>query len=208
MAASTGLSGTGCALAQRVLPMHEGEPCGDAAGSFVLPGASVPPAVLLAIIDGLGHGEAAAQAADAALAAMARQPELPLPELMRDLDTALLSTRGAAIGLARIEGRRLLYAGVGNTRALRWRGQRMLRLSSQYGIVGGGLPGEVTVSEFDFVPGDWLLLFTDGLDEMLELPMLLPEWDRDPTLLCTHLLARWRSARDDAGVLVCRRGAD
>jgi hypothetical protein len=208
MAAGSGLTGGRFGLAQRVLPLHAGEPCGDAAGSFELPGADAASALLLVIVDGLGHGVAAAQAADAALAVVARNPSLPLPDLLHDLDSGLLGTRGAAIGLARIEGRSLRYAGIGNTRALRWRGPRMLRLSSQYGIVGGGLPPAVTVTEVDFEPGDWLLLFSDGLDEMLELPVHLPEWEREPALLCAHLLARWRVVHDDAGVLVCRRGED
>jgi Stage II sporulation protein E (SpoIIE) len=208
MAEQAVLSAAHVDMALRVLPMHEGQPCGDAAGAFELPPGVASPALLLAIVDGLGHGVAAAQAADAALAQLAHDPALALPDLLRELDAALLSTRGAAVGLARIDGQRLQYAGVGNTRAIRWRGDHMLRLSSQYGIVGGGLPVHVTVNEIDFVVGDWLLLFTDGLDEMLALPMHLPEWERDPALLCTHLLARWRQGRDDAGVLVCRRGGD
>ena len=56
--------------------------------------------------------------------------------------------------------------------------------------------------------GDWLLLFTDGLNEMLQLPVLLPEWTREPATLCSHLLRQWRSGRDDAGVLVLQVLAD
>jgi hypothetical protein len=194
---------TPCRVAQRLLSLHADQPCGDAAAHFELPGADAG-AHLLAIVDGLGHGREAAQAAQAALHALAANPALALPALMVRLDTALQGTRGAAVGLARIDGPRLRYAGIGNTRALRWRGTQLLRLSSQYGIVGGGLGTSaqgVQVVELDLLPGDWLLLFTDGLDEMLQLPAHLPEWEREPALLCEHLLARWRHGRDDAGVL-------
>jgi hypothetical protein len=191
-------------MALRVVPLQDDDPCGDAACHFELPAGSGVSGHLLAIIDGLGHGAEAAAAADAARAVLGAQPGLALPALMGALDASLAGTRGAAVGLLRLEGQRAWHAGVGNTRALRWRGDKMLRLSSQYGIVGGGLRGAVTVTEIDLQPGDWLLLFTDGLDEMLSLPAHLPEWDRDPALLCDHLLAHARAGRDDAGVLVCR----
>jgi Stage II sporulation protein E (SpoIIE) len=194
-------------LACRLVPLRPGEPCGDAVAHHELPaGDGAPTDLLLAIVDGLGHGVDAAQAADAALALLAEQPSLPLPVQMARLDAGLTGTRGAAVGLTRIEhtarGLSLLHAGIGNTRTLRWRQQRMLRLSSQYGIVGGGLSVPVVVSRTDLAPGDWLLMFSDGLDEMIELPVCLPEWQRDPATLCDHLLARWRLAPDDAGVMV------
>jgi hypothetical protein len=199
-------------VAIRTVPLRAGEPCGDAAGCWPIPGhgAASDAGHLLAIVDGLGHGAPAAQAADAAIALIAQRPQTALPELLGQLDTHLDGTRGAAIGLARIEsagGRwRLLHAGVGNTRMLRWRGTQALRLSSQHGIVGGELPRQLAVTETELQPGDWLLMFSDGLDEMLNPGLCLPEWERDPGLLCEHLLARWRNVRDDAGVLAFRVG--
>jgi hypothetical protein len=196
-------------VAVRLQALDPHEPCGDAALQLALP-AGAGAGSLLAIIDGLGHGRPAAAAAQAAmrvlqgLEALSSPAFAGLPALLRRLDSELSGTRGAAIGLLQLDGARLRHAGVGNTRALRWRGGQLLRLSSQYGIVGGGLAGPVQVTETDLLAGDWLLLFTDGLDEAVTLPMLLPEWQRDPGLLCEYLLARWRSAQaDDAGVLVC-----
>lgn len=197
-------------LAWRCVPLNAGEPCGDAVVHHAL-ATPAGPGLLLAIVDGLGHGAPAAQAAAAALGVIGAAPELPLPALLARLDDALAATRGAAVGLARVEpadgGWRLSHAGIGNTRLLRWRAPSMLRLSSQYGIVGGGLPRSADVTRLDLLPGDWLLLFSDGLDEMLSLSTCLPEWTRDPATLCAHLLARWRGPADDAGVLVLQLGA-
>lgn len=197
--AAPGLSGLG-RVAVRIASLHPGEPSGDAAGQFVLPGA--PTACLLAIVDGLGHGPAAAEAAQAAMRLIAEQPVLELAAQLARLDAGLSASRGAAIGLARIDGKRLRYAAIGNTRAMRWRGAQLLRLPSEPGVVGGRLPERVPVIEIDLQHDDWLLLTTDGLDEKLQLPLRLPEWDRDPGLLCEHLMAQWRNPRDDAGVLV------
>jgi Stage II sporulation protein E (SpoIIE) len=196
-------------VAIRTVPLRTGEPCGDAAGCWPVAGNEA--GHLLAIIDGLGHGAPAAQAADAAIALIAQHADAALPELLARLDTRLTGTRGAAIGLARVEAVggvwRLLHAGIGNTRMLRWRGDDMLRLSSQHGIVGGELPRTVEVTQTALQAGDWLLMFTDGLDEMLNPGLCLPEWERDPGLLCEHLLARARHTRDDAGVVAFRIGS-
>jgi hypothetical protein len=200
-----GLSGLG-RVAVRVASLHSDEPSGDAAGQVDLPGS--PPGCVLAIVDGLGHGAAAAEAAQAAMRLIAEQPALELTAQLARLDAGLSATRGAAIGLARVDGSRLRYTAIGNTRALRWRGAQLLRLPSEAGVVGGGLPRNLPVTEIDLQADDWLVLTTDGLDEMLQLPVRLPEWNRDPGLLCEHLLARWRNARDDAGVLVFHVSGD
>lgn len=191
----------GLVAATQVLPMRPGDPCGDAAAVHAL-----PDGWLLAIVDGLGHGAPAAQAALAAMDLIAEHRTLELPALLSLLDARLVDTRGAAVGLARVRGARLRYAGVGNTRALRWRGTQWTRLSSRWGIVGGGQPLSVDEMEIDLQPEDWLLMYTDGLEEMLSLPAQLPEWRREPALLCEQLLARWRVNRDDAGVLALHVG--
>ena len=183
--------------------MQDGEPCGDAAGHWCPAAAEGgAPRHLLAIVDGLGHGPLAAEAAQAAIDTLAAQPGLPLAELMARLDERLARTRGAAVGLVQIDGARLLHAGIGNTRVMRLRGAAVTRLPSQNGIVGGGQCARSSLNELEVQPGDWLVLYTDGIDEMLNLPLQLPEWQRDPDTLCQHVLARWRLGADDAGVLV------
>jgi len=184
--------------AMRLLPLHEDEPCGDAAVLHALPGG----AWLAAIVDGLGHGEPAALAAQAALRTLAQAGTAPLANLLPQLQSALADTRGAAVGLLHLQGWQGHHVALGNTRTMRWRDGRLLRLFSQYGIAGGGLPARVDVTTLDLRPGDCVLMATDGVDERLELPVMLPEWRRKPALLCDHLLARWRQPQDDAGVLV------
>lgn len=192
-------------VARLCLPLHADEPCGDAAAVFGFDDA--PGDVLLALADGLGHGPHAADAAQRALQVVAAHKSLPLPQLMSELDDALRDTRGAAIGLMRVyatpERRSLAFAGIGNTRALRWHRQHHHRLPSQYGVVGAGLTWPVAVQVMVLEPDDWVLMFSDGLDERLTLPLPLPEWERDPQLLCAHLARRWRQGADDIGVLAC-----
>jgi Stage II sporulation protein E (SpoIIE) len=211
MAAGTALSGNlqsdlTWRIAHQVLPLQTGEPCGDAAGDWAWGAAEGANANgrLLAIVDGLGHGGEAALAAHVALDCLGERPQQALADLLAEADRRLVGLRGAAIGLLQMEGATARHAGVGNTRCLRWRGGRAQRMASQPGIVGGGLPAHINLATFDLAAGDWILMFTDGVDERLDLPVWLPEWDREPGLLCSHLLARWRASRDDAGVLVAQ----
>ena len=216
MATATGLipaaagGGAGWQVASDKLPMHPADPCGDAAVCLVWPPTGGAQQCLLAIVDGLGHGAEAALAADAALQtltdawAAAGSSRPSLAQLLVQVDARLLGLRGAAVGLVRVVPGGLEHAGVGNTRAMRLRDGQLVRLSSQNGIVGGGMPPSLQLSRLDLQPGDWLLLFSDGLNEMLRLPVLLPEWQRDPATLCAHLLRQWRVGHDDASVLVLR----
>lgn len=195
--------------------------CGDLTACVPAAPDDADAPVWLTVIDGLGHGPAAAAAAHQALACLRTEVHRPgsdllPPALLQRLDAALIGTRGAAIGLARLQGARLSFSGIGNTRALRWRHGQTLRLPSCYGIVGdgqwsagaalpadGGLPPLPLAQHIDLQPEDWLLMFTDGLNESLQIDAVLPEWTRHPLQLCQHLMARWRHGRDDAAVLVC-----
>jgi serine/threonine protein phosphatase PrpC len=185
--------------------------CGDIVATVPVV-AATPPGHWLVVIDGLGHGQAAAQAAQAALSALeaaADRPELAgqPDQVLRRMDKALTGTRGAAIGLAWITAGALRHAGIGNTRTLRWRAGRTLRLPSSYGIVGDGrlnadhLVQPIPVQDLDLQAGDALLMFTDGLNECLSIGVMLPEWTRDPARLCQHLMAQGLPARDDTAVL-------
>src|SRR5947199_391590 len=69
----------------------------------------------IAVVDGLGHGPAAAAAALAAREVLAAHPDLAPEPALRLLHQALRGTRGAAISIAQIEtaANQLIYAGVG-----------------------------------------------------------------------------------------------
>jgi len=189
-------------VAMQVRALAAESACGDATGHWLAQPSQGVTTHLLAIIDGLGHGQEACDAAQTALAFIGAHTAWPLPDLLQGLDEALKASRGAAIGLVRLGSDRLEHVGVGNTRTLCWRGKQRLHLPSQPGIVGSGLRGPIQWTRMALQPDDWLILFTDGIHERAQLPLRLPEWQRDPQTLCQHLLTQWRDARDDAGVLV------
>lgn len=163
--------------------------------------------VLVAVVDGLGHGDEAAAAAQAAVAALREYGGEPLPTLLQRCHMRLQETRGAAMVVAVLDTVRatLTWAGVGNVEAvLIAAGHGLVRdkqcLTNRSGVVGYRLPA-VEGRVVPIFPGDLLILATDGIDECFvsaEMPRAPP--DR----LARAILDGHGKATDDALVLVLR----
>ncbi|MBI5830894.1 MAG: SpoIIE family protein phosphatase [Armatimonadetes bacterium] len=130
--------------------------------------------LLLCVCDGLGSGEHAHLAAQAQIDTVRRCADRPLPDILEACHTALLSTRGAAAALLRVdtETRRVSYAGVGNVEA-RTRRDWPFHPLSMRGIVGANNFRPPRVYEADYVPGEWIVLHTDGLRSRFDLELEL-----------------------------------
>jgi negative regulator of sigma-B (phosphoserine phosphatase) len=124
---------------------------------------------LVAGIDGVGHGEAAARAAKRAAAVIRRSSGEDLATLATRCHEALRGTRGAALSLVRMSaaGAQLTWLGIGNVEGrlisgisppTRVKGS----LAPAAGIAGHELP-EMTPETLDLEPGDLLVLATDGV---------------------------------------------
>jgi len=146
--------------------------------------------VLVAVVDGLGHGAEAATAARTAVAALERHAtESPLP-LIERCHRALKGTRG----VGNVEG--LLLYGDGVARS----GSPRASLVTRGGIVGSELPRLHPVV-LPITPGDTLIFATDGIREGFG-EGLPPE--ATPQQLADQILARHGKGTDDALVLVAR----
>ncbi len=164
--------------------------------------------VLLCIVDGLGHGREAEEAAHAVLAYVEQHRQEPLEEILAGCDRAIRGTRGAAVGLARANSRqrKLVYAGVGNTCLLIWMGSSLLRFASANGIIGAGfrrvLPEEVRLSA-----GTIGMMLTDGVSSQVDVDRYggLP-W-KDLEDFARKVLADYALPGDDAAVITFRIGA-
>jgi serine phosphatase RsbU (regulator of sigma subunit) len=159
----------------------------------------------IALIDGLGHGPAAAAAADAAVQVLADRPQALPTEALHLCHRALKGSRGAAIAVASIDplAGRLSYAGVGNVEARLWQAGSQTRPISHRGIVGAVLP---RLQTFNFTLGaDWILiLHTDGVSDRFDLDELLTLANGDRQRLADSLVQRWSRPSDDAtAVIAC-----
>jgi serine phosphatase RsbU (regulator of sigma subunit) len=163
--------------------------------------------VLAAAIDGLGHGDEAAQAARRAAEVLMDDPARPVRHLVERCHQALRGGRGAVMTLAAFDTRqdRLTWTAVGNVEAALCRADGDAKppreaIVPRGGVVGYQLPPlrEVTLP---IARGDVLILATDGVahDFILESPLRTPA-----AAYAGHLLAHYGKNTDDALVLVVR----
>jgi hypothetical protein len=157
----------------------------------------------IALIDGLGHGPLAAEAADAAKAAIQRSSSLSVADALQRCHDALRGLRGAAVSIARVNatGSLLTYAGVGNVEGRLRQGTREERLIAYRGVVGAAMP---RVHTFELaLPAEWLLLLhTDGISSRLDVAQLLPAFGDDLDGLAGAVLEQWGRRTDDASVVI------
>ncbi len=190
-------------VATAVHPLEGEEYCGDAAGFWTTDSATI-----LTVIDGLGHGKHAQAAATAALDYVAHHLEQPLPDLFSGCSDAIRGTRGVAMAVAVIEEETglLTYAGIGNTRAMVL-GAKTTRLNSNYGIIGAAYK-RLTTEKVQLSNNDLMFMFTDGLKEIIDVSNYGDLLSIDLHRLAGRLLEDWSLLRDDAAILIYRRGPD
>lgn len=166
---------------------------------------------LVGAIDGLGHGAAAASAAQLAKRNAIEHRDKPLDLLFELLHGALEGSRGAAMTLARIDmsSGALEWVGVGNVAAFLVRIGAMGASPAEAALLRGGVlginpPTPLRVRKTLMVPGDLLLFGTDGLIAGFEdgADLGLPTGQ-----LVTAILERCRRDTDDALVLAVRNRA-
>lgn len=159
--------------------------------------------VLAAVIDGLGGGVEANRAAVLAADTLRRAPHYPLPELIRSAHTALHGTRGAVIGVLRLDTRthQAWYIGVGNIGIYAFSAHQIKPISKN-GILGARLPALLELS-YSYNPGDTFVLYSDGISTRWSLDSK-PDLHTQPQALADTLLASFGKTIDDATVLVVR----
>jgi phosphoserine phosphatase RsbX len=164
--------------------------------------------VLVAVVDGLGHGSEAASAAHAAVAALNRHPDESPLRLLERCHQALQGTRGAVLSVACFDrGQSVTWVGVGNVEGRLLNpdgadGFARLReaLVTRGGIVGSQLP-RVQPRTLPVAFGDILIFATDGIKENFTDRLSA---DATPQQLADQILASYGKGTDDALVLVAR----
>jgi hypothetical protein len=167
--------------------------------------APFPGGVLVGAVDGLGHGDEAADAADAVADVLSGSPAEPVVSLVRRCHEALRGTRGAAMSIASVAGTgSVSWLGVGNVEAVLLRNdsttQARESLLLRGGVVGYRLPN-LLVSTVSMGVRDLLILTTDGIARFSLDDLLLRD---PPARIAAVILARFARATDDALVLVAR----
>ena len=122
--------------------------------------------VLVAVVDGLGHGPEAASAAKTAIAELEAAAGADLGAQLRRCHERLRDTRGAVVSLALFAPTSLTWLGVGNVDGVLLRGASSApeHLLVRSGVVGRRLPS-LEVSRLVVARGDVLIFATDGVKD-------------------------------------------
>jgi len=170
--------------------------CGDQFCAVAKPGG-----VLVAVVDGLGHGPEAAEAARLACATLENAPDgQPPAALVERCHVALRRTRGAALCAALFPSAEACvdWIAVGNVEGMVLRGSAARReaVLQRPGIVGHTLP-RLQSTRLPVAPGDTLVLATDGVERGIAGRI-------DTTVDADRLLERFATGTDDALILLAR----
>jgi phosphoserine phosphatase RsbX len=164
-------------------------------------------AILVAAIDGIGHGEEAAHAAKTASSILKTGLDEPIISVVRQCHEQLRSTRGIALSIASIDPAHgmMTWLGVGNVQGALLRAgsngtpvQEVLLLRA--GVVGAQLP-PLQAAVVPVCQDDTLVFVTDGVRSNFFESLSALE---APQRAADRILERFRSGIDDALVLVAR----
>jgi anti-sigma regulatory factor (Ser/Thr protein kinase) len=174
--------------------------CGDAWATAERNGLS-----FILLVDGLGHGEPAAEAAQAAVRVFRAHHAQEPAAIVETIHASLRSTRGAALAIARLDpvARQIHYAGVGNISGVirdRMTGGRT-SMVSQNGTVGYTVR-KVHTFQYAWNDDSLVLMHSDGLATHWNLDRYPGLLQMHPSLIAAVLCRDYRRGRDDVTVLV------
>jgi phosphoserine phosphatase RsbX len=166
-----------------------------------------PGGLLAAAIDGIGHGEEAAEAARTAASILTNGADQPIISLVEECHLALRSTRGVVLSIASIDLAHgmMTWLGVGNVvgalarvvpRGTNFPEMLLLRA----GVVGSQLPA-LQAAVLPVFEGDTLFFATDGVKGHFIETVSARE---NPQWAAGRILRKFHTATDDALVLVVR----
>ena len=164
------------------------------------------------LVDGLGHGPAAAAASRAALSEFDERAASDPVDFVRRAHAAMRTTRGGVLGLCVIDQARneVSYVGIGNIVGKVIMRDSRYRLLGRDGVLGTELaPPHPDAGTGRWGPGATLVLTSDGVNSMWD-PATYPGLlDHDPVVFAAVLHRDHGEPADDSSVLVVRdtRGA-
>ena len=158
--------------------------------------------VLAAAIDGLGHGDEAANAAGRAVSVLADASDWRLQDLFQRCHVALVGTRGVVMSCAVLDLQRgsMTWAGIGNVEGVVMGPATDAKqtLTVRSGVIGYQVP-TLGVATVPLGAGSLLVFSTDGIKAGFEVGL---EFEESPEHNARRILEKHGSSIDDALALV------
>src|SRR6266536_640539 len=166
-----------------------------------------PCGALVAVADGLGHGDEATTAARTALEILRENAGQSVTSLVQRCHDALIHTRGAVMTLASfntLDGA-LSWLSVGNVAGLLLHADTKAAPASESAVLRGGVIGyqvpALRASVTAVSPGDLLILASDGIRSGFEQSVIISE---TPQQIADRIMSGHFKGTDDALALVVR----
>jgi anti-sigma regulatory factor (Ser/Thr protein kinase) len=158
---------------------------------------------IISVIDGLGHGKYANIASEKAKEQILLNDNLSVDNLMNRLHSSLRGTRGATIGITKIntQNNKLYFSGIGNIETFIITNEGSKSIISFGGIVGHNMRTP-RVYEFSFLPGDVLCMYSDGIQSRWRHEEI--NWKDNPQEIADRILLNYSRPNDDATILIVR----
>lgn len=156
-----------------------------------------------AIVDGLGHGPLAAEAASCAIESLRTHSATPLTEQLTQVHGALRATRGVALGIVEIHRDKQIakFAGIGNIMAVLIENGTTRHMVSMNGTLGHQI-GRVTEFQYPWSETAILIMCSDGINTRWDLKSYDGLMSRAPALIAAVLYRDFTRGRDDTTVIV------
>jgi hypothetical protein len=175
----------------------EGEiDCGDA--WYLVP---ADDGAALMVVDGLGHGTFAAEAAQTGLSAFMAEPFGLPQDTMNRANAAMSKTRGGAAACALVRGDKVSYSGIGNISGYLVSPGRSQGLVSHNGTLG---LQQRRAAQFEYTrePGSLLVMHSDGVSARWDLKSRPDLLACHPAIVAGVIYRDHGRGRDDATVVV------
>lgn len=161
--------------------------------------------VILAVIDGLGHGQAAQEAAQTAANCLENYYRRTFSEIFQLCHQRLRKTRGAAMSLCRInlKDRVMTHAGIGNVQTRVYSSEKAPAPFCLNGTLGVVIR-KVKVDDYPLPKEGIIVMFSDGVSGRFS-PDSFPGFlSLKPQNLAKRIMDNYARDNDDATVIVTR----
>jgi anti-sigma regulatory factor (Ser/Thr protein kinase) len=153
------------------------------------------------VVDGLGHGTFAAEAARTCISAFQGAPDEAPRNILQRAHRSMSKTRGGGAAVARFSNGSLAYAGVGNIAGYLVSPEKSQGLVSHNGTLGlNHRPAQQL--EYSVTPGALLIMHSDGLSARWDLRQHPGLLRAHPALIAAALYRDHGRNSDDATVVV------
>ena len=166
-----------------------------------------PRGVLLGVIDGIGHGKEAADAAQEAARTLDRHSGESLIAMVQRAHESLRGTRGVVMTLVSLNSsdHTLTWLGVGNVQGMIFQKDSDSKFGYESVILRGGVVGhQLPPLKAEIIPvnlGDLLVLATDGIYSGFTVGLNM---NNSPAAIAERIMTNYAKGNDDALVIAAR----